>query len=455
VRYGQKVSEPLFQIINYADLTPGERQQIFARAGLDLETAKSQVIDPLAMGFRKSPLATLTDSQLKFDGVVASKLMLDASDLKAAYERMQHKAPEALAAFTSAAKNITAFHELQRQTGFQTEIAGNTLGVKFVPFDRVALYVPGGKALYPSTVLMGVIPAKLAGVGEIVLMSPPPKPSDDAETRVADIVLAVAHIAGVTRVLQAGGAQAIFAAAYGIPELSLKPADFIYGPGNIYVSAAKTYVAGQNLCGIDSFAGPSEVVIIADESANARYVAHDLMAQAEHDENAQAILLTTSQKLANAVGIEIQNSLEKRPDDEKRKQITLASIKRNGKIILVKSLEDAISISNQYAPEHLEIQTERNDQVLAGIRAAGSIFVGDYAPVAAGDYYSGTNHILPTAGAARFNSGVSVYSFYRRITWQKLTEAGLAAGKDAISTMSREEGLFAEHGYSVLTRFED
>jgi histidinol dehydrogenase len=271
--------------------------------------------------------------------------------------------------------------------------------------------------------------------------------------RVSDIVLAMAHIAGATRVLQAGGAQAIFAAAYGIEALHLNPVDFIYGPGNIYVSAAKIHVAGENLCGIDSFAGPSEVVIIADDSATPRYVAHDLMAQAEHDENAQAILLTTSAELAAATEKEIIASLQKRSADEKRRQITLESIRRNGRVILVNSLDEAMEISNRYAPEHLELQTRENDRLLALVRAAGSVFVGDYAPVAAGDYYTGTNHILPTAGGARFTSGVSVYTFYRRITWQKLTAEGLKRGKDAIAVMSEAEGLFAEHGYSVLTRF--
>jgi histidinol dehydrogenase len=196
------------------------------------------------------------------------------------------------------------------------------------------------------------------------------------------------------------------------------------------------------------------VVIIADDSATPRYVAHDLMAQAEHDENAQAILLTTSAELAAATEKEIIASLQKRSADEKRRQITLESIRRNGRVILVNSLDEAMEISNRYAPEHLELQTRENDRLLALVRAAGSVFVGDYAPVAAGDYYTGTNHILPTAGGARFTSGVSVYTFYRRITWQKVTAEGLRRGKDAIAVMAEAEGLFAEHGYSVLTRFE-
>ncbi|HMV35683.1 MAG: histidinol dehydrogenase [Turneriella sp.] len=440
----------LLRTDRYNDLNPTELQQLFARSGLDLSQVREQVIQPLARQFRENAAQALQQAIQKFEGTLPEQLVLGPNELEAAYERVIETQKEVIDAFELAATNIRQFHEAQKQRGFSSEIAGNTLGVNFVPFDRVALYVPGGKALYPSTVLMGVLPARIAGVQDITLLTPPVPET----RRVADVVLAMAHIAGATRVLQAGGAQAIFAAAYGIDAIGLNPVDFIYGPGNIYVSAAKIHVAGENLCGIDSFAGPSEVVIIADDSANARYVAHDLMAQAEHDENAQAILLTTSPELAEATEKEITASLDKRSEDEKRRQITLESIRRNGRVIIVSGLDEAMAISNRYAPEHLEIQTRENDRLLSLVRAAGSVFIGDYAPVAAGDYYSGTNHILPTAGGARFTSGVSVYTFYRRITWQKLTAEGLRRGKDAIAVMSEAEGLFAEHGYSVLTRFE-
>ncbi|HNL55623.1 MAG TPA: histidinol dehydrogenase [Turneriella sp.] len=440
----------LLRTDRYNDLNPTELQQLFARSGLDLSQVREQVIQPLARQFRENAAQALQQAIQKFEGTLPEQLVLGPNELEAAYERVIETQKEVIDAFELAATNIRQFHEAQKQKGFSSEIAGNTLGVNFVPFDRVALYVPGGKALYPSTVLMGVLPARIAGVRDITLLTPPVPET----RRVADVVLAMAHIAGATRVLQAGGAQAIFAAAYGIDAIGLNPVDFIYGPGNIYVSAAKIHVAGENLCGIDSFAGPSEVVIIADDSANARYVAHDLMAQAEHDENAQAILLTTSPELAEATEKEITASLDKRSEDEKRRQITLESIRRNGRVIIVSGLDEAMAISNRYAPEHLEIQTRENDRLLSLVRAAGSVFIGDYAPVAAGDYYSGTNHILPTAGGARFTSGVSVYTFYRRITWQKLTAEGLRRGKDAIAVMSEAEGLFAEHGYSVLTRFE-
>jgi histidinol dehydrogenase len=439
------------KVERFADLSLSERAALFAHSGLKLKEIRTNTIEPLATEFESGSFAALKSALKRFEGGVPDELLLNRDAMAAAAQRVAASDAHTLAAFKKAAGNIENFHKLQRQTGFSADIAGNELGVNFVPFDRVALYVPGGKALYPSTVLMGVLPARIAGVQDISVLTPP----DPSTGRVSDIVLAMAHEAGATRVLQAGGAQAIFSAAYGVPELGLKPVDFIYGPGNLYVSAAKIYAAGENLCGIDSFAGPSEVVVIADETANARYVAHDLMAQAEHDENAQAILLTTSPELATRVSEEIEHSLAARPDDERRKQITLDAICRNGRVLITDNLEQAVEISNQYAPEHLEIQTARNEEVLATIRCAGSIFVGDHAPVAAGDYYTGTNHILPTAGAARFTSGVSVYTFYRRITWQKVTRVGLEAGKDAISAMSTAEGLFAEHGYSVLTRFQE
>mgnify|MGYP001597706874 CR=1 FL=1 len=442
--------DDLIRVEKYAELPAAGREALFARAGLDLDAVRRDTIDPMASAFRQDPGNALRTAAQTFEGFVPEPLFLGKSDLAAAAERFAAAEPAVMQAFRSAHANIHAFHSRQKQVDFESEIAGNTLGMKFMPFDRVALYVPGGKARYPSTVLMGVTPALIAGVRHITILTPP----DPVTRRVPDVVLAMAHLAGADSVLQAGGAQAVFAAAYGLAAHDFLPVDFIYGPGNIYVSAAKTAVAGQNLCGIDSFAGPSEVLIIADESANARYVAHDLMAQAEHDENAQAILLTTSAALAAKVGAEIAAALQRRSDDERRKAITLEAIRRNGRVLLVESLEQAMEISNRYAPEHLEIQTERNEVMLSLVRAAGSVFVGDHAPVAAGDYYTGTNHILPTVGGARFASGVSVYTFYRRITWQRLTHAGLLKGKDAISEMSRAEGLFAEHGYSVLTRFE-
>jgi len=434
--------------VKLSQLSDQEKAEIIYRSSLNLEEITRTVIEPLAKEIKTDPVATLLKYTEKWDRCRPEKLVLKREDLKEGFERVASSRGEVLDAFRKAAGNIREFHSKQTPSPVETVVAQNTLGLKFVPFDHVALYVPGGKALYPSSVLMGVIPAQIAGVKEITIISPP---NPDANG-VPDIVQAMAYEAGATRIVQAGGAQAVLAMANGIKEFSVTAADFIYGPGNIYVSAAKNFAFSQNLCGIDSFAGPSEVLIIGDDSANPHYLAHDFLAQAEHDENAAAILLTTSEQSAKETIVRIDQALGARKD---REAITRASVERNGKIIITESLEEAIDFSNEYAPEHLEIQTADNDGVLEKITAAGSVFVGDHAPVAIGDYYSGTNHILPTNRGARFSSGVSVHSFFRRITWQKVTMEGLKNSCDPITLMSKEEGLFDEHGYSVLARFED
>lgn len=438
----------ILQLETLCKLSPKERHEIIYRSGLNLENVMKETIEPMAAELSQNTRQGVLHYTQKWDNVTPEPLVISKEHLKEAYDKLSKSSPETLDAFEEAASNIRKFHEKQVPADMETEIKQNRLGLKFVPFDSVALYVPGGKALYPSSVLMGVIPAQIAGVGQITIVSPPsPKTG-----QTPDIVRAVAYLAGANRIVQAGGAQAVLAMAYGIVEDEVQPVDYIYGPGNLYVAAAKNYVFSHNLCGIDSFAGPSEVLIIADESANPHYLAHDLLAQAEHDENAQAILLCTSEKTAKAANEAIEKALDERKE---RRSITEKSIRQNGKILLVETLDEAIAFSNEYAPEHLEIQTKDDDYVLSQIRAAGSIFVGSYAPVAIGDYYSGTNHILPTNRGARFSSGVSVHSFYRRITWQKISKEGLLASKEPITKMSIEEGLFDEHGYSVLARFEE
>ena len=315
--------------------------------------------------------------------------------------------------------------------------------------SSVALYVPGGKALYPSTVLMGCIPAKLAGVKNITVISPP----DKDEKQVPLVVQAVAYLAGAHHLLQAGGIQAIFTMALGIAKQNIKPVDFIYGPGNIYVSAAKQFLAHHNICGIDGFAGPSEVLIIADETANPHFVAHDLLAQAEHDEDAVAILLCTDKSLAEKTKEEINRIVTNNKSE--RSKIQKNAIIKNGKIFLVNNTQEAIDFSNRFAPEHLEIQTKSPKKLLSRITSAGSIFLGNFSPVAIGDYYSGTNHILPTATTARFSSGLHVATFLKRITYQQCSKSGLHRSVEPISIMSKAEGLFNEHGYSVLARFKN
>lgn len=435
------------RICKLKDLSKAERQALIKRSHLNLQTILADTIAPMAKAIGQRGLAAIKEFALKYDGYFPEPLVLNKEELYKSYKNCITKRPKEIEAFSLAWENIRKFHEAQIPENLTITINQNELGFSFIPFDRVALYVPGGKALYPSTILMGVVPARAAKVGDVSIFTPP-----SFSGQVDEFLKAVAYLAGADRIVQLGGAQAILAAALGIEELSLLPVDFVYGPGNVYVAAAKTYVFSQQWCGIDSFAGPSEVVILADETANPIYIAHDLLAQAEHDENASAILLTTSEELAEKTRLEIVHALNNRGE---RKNITLKAVENNGKIFLVRDLEEAVSFINEYAPEHLEIQTQKDAEILAKIRCAGSIFLGPYSPVAAGDYYSGTNHILPTGGACRFASGVSTHTFYRRITWQKLSKEGLKQAALPIALMSRVEGLFAEHGYSVLARFPD
>lgn len=441
----------MIAIRKLSELPPQERKNLIYRSSLNLEGVVKNTIEPLAEDFGKNAYAALQSAANRFDTFFPEKPVLERNDMKAAFDRINQSNPEIIEAFQQAMNNIQEFHEKQKPEGYETDISGNKLGFRFQPFDSAALYVPGGKALYPSTVLMGILPAKIAGVKDLVLLSPPLKETGN----VHDTVQAIAYLAGADKILQAGGAQAVLAAAMGIPELGIKPVDFIYGPGNIFVAAAKTFVFSKNLCGIDSFAGPSEVLIIADKTANPHYLAHDLLAQAEHDEDAISVLLVNDETTAEETAKAIEHAIENRNEDEKRKQITRESIKNNGQILITDSVEDAVEFSNEFAPEHLEIQTANHREVLDQITAAGSIFTGDYSPVAAGDYYTGTNHILPTGRAARFSSGVSVHSFFRRITYQTVSREGLQKSVQPITVMSKVENLFSEHGYSVLARFEE
>ncbi|MDH4263537.1 MAG: histidinol dehydrogenase [Spirochaetia bacterium] len=433
--------------IQLSKISKEDINDIIYRKSIDLTKVMDEVIIPLSQDIKTDTKNKVLKYTRQWDKCRPDPLLVIPDEMETSYKELMKTKPEVMEAFSKAIDNITSFHKKQLPDNVETLIGNNTLGLRFTPFDRVALYVPGGKALYPSTVLMGVIPAKIAGVKDITIVSPP-----NSETgKVSNIVKAMGFLVGASRIVQAGGAQAVLAMAYGMPEENILPVDYIYGPGNKFVAAAKNFVFSNNYCGIDSFAGPSEVLIIADHSANPYYLAHDLMAQAEHDEDASAILLCTSKERAEETIHHIEQALAKRKE---RESITRNSIQKNGKIILVNSIEDAVEFSNQYAPEHLEIQTSRDDEVLNKITSAGSIFVGTYAPVAIGDYFSGTNHILPTNRAARFSSGVSVHSFFKRITWQKISKEGLKASCEPITHMSKEEGLFDEHGYSVLSRFE-
>ncbi len=437
---------PFLRSRRLKDLTKEERRAIIYRTSLPLKDIIEELVAPIYEEMLVSPNRTLEKYSDKWDGFTPKPLILERDDLKKSYKFFKKKEPQKIEAFEKAYENIKYFHKQQKPQELEVQVNNNKLGLIFKPFNSVALYVPGGKALYPSTTLMGVTPAKIAGVENITVISPPhPK-----NKMVPLIVQATAYLAGADRIVQVGGIQAILSMAVGIDKLGIKPADFIYGPGNKYVSAAKTFVSYQGLCGIDTFAGPSEVVIIADKTANPSYLAHDLLAQAEHDEDAMAILLCNNQKVLQATIRELDHTIKNRNSD--RKEIIKAAIQKNGYIFLVEDIEEAIHFSNQFAPEHLEIQTQNDKEVLKNIQAAGSVFLGEYSPVAMGDYYSGTNHILPTKRAARFSSGISTHTFFRRITYQECSKQGLKNAIDPISIMSKEEGLFNEHGYSVIIR---
>jgi histidinol dehydrogenase len=342
----------------------------------------------------------------------------------------------------NAAREIRTFHKRQIRKDIKCKIRGRELGRRFLPHERVAVYVPGGKALYPSTVLMGVIPAKLAGVKNIIILSPP-----GPTGRVNDYVLAAAALTEANGLYAAGGAQAVAAACYGTQ--TLKPVSMIIGPGNNYVMRAKWQLSLQENLAIDSPAGPSEVLIIAEDVVPPEWVAADLLSQAEHGEDSPAILVTTDRNF----GQRVKEALSKRlAENTPRNKIKSKAIDSSGSILVVNTLDEAIDFANRFAPEHLQIMTRKDSYVLSKITRAGSVFVGPYSPVAAGDYASGTNHILPTSGLAGIYSGLSVDTFYRTFTYQKLSKKGLARIAPTIRVLSQVEGLDEEHGRSVELR---
>ena len=339
-----------------------------------------------------------------------------------------------------AAKRIEAFHRRQCQSSwFVREKNGITLGQKITPLEKVGIYVPGGKASYPTSVLMNAIPARIAGVDEIVMATPPSKQD------INPYVLAAAYLGGVTRVYRIGGAQAIAALAFGTE--TVLAVDKIVGPGNIYVATAKRLVFGK--VDIDMVAGPSEILIINDGGGNPAFIASDLLSQAEHDEDARSALITTSLSMATAVKKEV----EKRLKGLKRKTIAKTSIERNGLIIVAKTVAEAAKISNLIAPEHLELIVERPESLLGKIRNAGAIFLGPYTPEAAGDYLAGPNHTLPTAGTARFSSPLGVHDFLKASSVIKFSKKALEKLGPAIERFAELEGLDA-HAKSVKIRFE-
>ncbi|MCZ9956859.1 histidinol dehydrogenase [Brachyspira hyodysenteriae] len=372
-----------------------------------------------------------------FDNAEIDTLEVTEKEIEEAYNRVDEKFKETL---KLAYNNIEKFHKKQLRNSYITnEEDGIVMGQIINPIEKVGVYIPGGTAVYPSTVLMNVIPAKVAGVNEIILVSPPNK-----EGKINDNILAAAKIAGVNRVFKTGGAQAIAALSYGTE--SIPKVYKIVGPGNIYVAMAKRLVYGE--VSIDMVAGPSEVLIIADETANHIHIASDMLAQSEHDKLASSILVTTSKEIAEKTKEELYKQLEKLS----RKDIAMESIENNGRIIITETIDEAIYINNEIAPEHLEISIKEPFSVLSKIKNAGSIFLGDYTPEALGDYLSGANHVIPTSGTAKFASPLSVDDFIKKSYITYYTKDALEKVKDNIINFAEHESLEA-HANSVKVRF--
>ncbi|MFC3886583.1 histidinol dehydrogenase [Bacillus songklensis] len=373
-----------------------------------------------------------------FDGVSLTSLLVSEGEKKEAYEQISD---EMLMIIREAAANIRDYHErMVQQSWMVTKEDGTILGQKVTPLDAVGVYVPGGTAAYPSSVLMNVIPAQVAGVKRIVMVSPPQK-----DGKLPAGVLVAAHELGVKEIYKVGGAQAIAALAYGTE--TIQSVDKIVGPGNIYVALAKREVFG--LVDIDSIAGPSEIVVLADEKARANEVAADLLSQAEHDMRASSILVTTSMTLAEAVAGEVDKQLETLP----RKEIARASIADYGAIYVADTMEQAVQVVNDLAPEHLEVMTENPMELLGSIRHAGAIFLGRYSSEPVGDYFAGPNHVLPTNGTAKFSSALSVDAFIKKSSIISYSQTALKQHHSKIAAFARLEGLEA-HARAVEARFK-
>lgn len=398
----------------------------------------SEIVSDIIENVKINGDNAVKDYTLKFDGKLPEYYEVPRDVIN---DALTEADPDFTNALLSAMENITEFHQRQKEQSFiDPKADGCILGQRVRGLDRVGLYVPGGTAAYPSSVLMNAVPAKIAGVKEIIMVTPPGKdgkPNPD--------ILTAAAIVGVDRVFMCGGAQAIAALAYGTEEIP--KVDKIVGPGNIFVATAKKLLYGK--VDIDMIAGPSEILIVADETANPKYLAADLMSQAEHDKLASAILITSSEKIADETSAE----LEKQMAELSRKEIIRASVDNYGAAIVTATVEDAVALANSLAPEHLELQVADPMRYLGSIDNAGSVFMGQYSPEPLGDYYAGPNHVLPTSGTARFFSPLSVNSFVKRSQFIYYTEQALLNAKDDIVCIAEKEGLTA-HAHAVKIRFE-
>ena len=425
----------MIKIYNYGEVS---NTQIFARDNIDAGVADvvTEIIDNVITNGDKA----LFEYSKRFDRADLTALEVTADEID---EAIASVSPEFIEIIREAADNIRAFHEKQVRNSFiLNEKDGVVTGQKIIPIEKVGLYVPGGTAAYPSTVLMDSIPAKIAGCNEIVMVTPP-----SSDGRVNPVILAAAKIAGVDRIFKVGGAQAVAALAYGTE--SVPKVDKIVGPGNAYVAEAKKQVFGK--VSIDMIAGPSEILVVADSTSNPKFVAADLLSQAEHDKMASAVLVTDSEELAKKVSDELERQIPLLP----RKEIARASSDNNGKIIVAKdNLSLAIDIANEIAPEHLELCVDNPFDYLDKIKHAGSVFMGKYCPEALGDYFAGPNHTLPTSGTARFSSPLSVDDFVKKTQFIYYSKDALSGVADKVAYFAEKEGLSA-HAKSATIRFED
>ncbi len=424
----------MIKIFNYGEVSA---EEIFARENIDtnVEGVVTDIIaDVVARGDK-----ALYDYAAKFDKAQLTSLEVSADELDEAFASVE---PVFLDILREAAVNIRAFHEKQVRNSFIiNDKDGVVIGQKVMPIEKVGLYVPGGTAAYPSTVLMDSIPAKIAGCAEIVMVTPP-----NAQGKVNPVILAAAKIAGVDRIFKMGGAQAVAALAYGTE--SVPKVDKIVGPGNAYVAEAKKQVFGR--VSIDMIAGPSEILVVADATCNPQFVAADLLSQAEHDKMASAVLVTDSRSFAEAVSAELERQIPLLS----RSDIARYSIDKNGKIIVAENnLMLAIDIANEIAPEHLELCVDNPFDYLDKVKHAGSIFMGKHCPEALGDYFAGPNHTLPTSGTARFSSPLSVDDFVKKSQFTYYTADALAQVADKVAYFANKEGLDA-HAKSATVRFE-
>ena len=424
----------MIKIMKFGEVAPAD---IFAR--VEPAVNVTDIVSEIIANVCRNGDKVLFEYCEKFDKAKLTALQVSPEEIDEAFASVD---PELITIMEKAAVNIRAFHSRQARTGFEIRNAdGTVLGQKITPVDRAGLYVPGGTAAYPSTVLMDAIPAKIAGCTEIVMVTPP-----SASGKVNPVILAAAKVAGVTRIFKMGGAQAIAALAYGTE--SVPRVDKIVGPGNAYVAEAKKQVFGR--VSIDMIAGPSEILVVADATCNPEFVAADLLSQAEHDRMASAVLVTDTYELAEAVSSELERQIPLLPRAESARE----SIDKNGKIIVAEgNLMLAIDIANEIAPEHLELSMDNPFDYLDKVKHAGSIFMGKYCPEALGDYFAGPNHTLPTSGTARFSSPLSVDDFVKKSQFTYYTRDALSKVADKVAYFAEREGLSA-HARSATVRFE-